>query len=494
MIIELATIVLITTAGSALIYSTGYSGLLLPVLGFIAGLCLQIIIGFIQVISFLPNTPVLTITLTVTISLSIYFLRNKSLTENYIRFSKILIIIPLTSIFVLITIYLSKEILYIKHVDSMEYLAIGSMLTQGTFSDGISLYQLQKRMLAVPLMHAPANLGNNYFFISITPLIAVSTLFIIFWILYNGLKTNIKNNINIYLYCILGILLLVSNNRFIMHAFYINGHLFFAVLILIIAGCGWLIILNTNISIHTLYFLQSLSIPVIMFTRPESPLIVFLVLLPVILSNQIDLRYRISLILIFGVSVIFWHLFLASLHIQQFNIPPVSILGLLFFGLMAVFSIYLLVYMNLEKISHHILAGIEIGLWLVLLAFIAIKPGIFYDSIIATYYNVISLSGYWGSSVVILGILVVTALVMTDIPGKIFLRFPITTYIPMFFILAYLRGGAYRVGGGDSLNRMLIQVVPLAVLFVAAAASSRHWGLPSWLRKGNRHQTGCGAA
>jgi len=30
----------------------------------------------------------------------------------------------------------------------------------------------------------------------------------------------------------------------------------------------------------------------------------------------------------------------------------------------------------------------------------------------------------------------------------------------------FLREGAFRVGDGDSLNRMLIQVVPLAVLLV----------------------------
>ncbi|TVR86211.1 MAG: hypothetical protein EA416_15680, partial [Trueperaceae bacterium] len=42
-------------------------------------------------------------------------------------------------------------------------------------------------------------------------------------------------------------------------------------------------------------------------------------------------------------------------------------------------------------------------------------------------------------------------------------------FLPQAFVIAYLRDAAYRVGGGDSLNRMLIQVVPLMVVFVVVS-------------------------
>ena len=47
------------------------------------------------------------------------------------------------------------------------------------------------------------------------------------------------------------------------------------------------------------------------------------------------------------------------------------------------------------------------------------------------------------------------------------------TMIPLLLLTAYARGSAFRVAHADSLNRMLIEVVPVAVLFVAAIALSR---------------------
>ncbi len=42
--------------------------------------------------------------------------------------------------------------------------------------------------------------------------------------------------------------------------------------------------------------------------------------------------------------------------------------------------------------------------------------------------------------------------------------------------MGYFQDVAFPVGNRNSLNRMLIQIVPLAVLFVAAAAGSDKWG------------------
>ena len=46
------------------------------------------------------------------------------------------------------------------------------------------------------------------------------------------------------------------------------------------------------------------------------------------------------------------------------------------------------------------------------------------------------------------------------------LRFPLTTFVPFVFLMAYFREGSYRVGLADSLNRMIMHVVPLAILLL----------------------------
>jgi hypothetical protein len=45
-------------------------------------------------------------------------------------------------------------------------------------------------------------------------------------------------------------------------------------------------------------------------------------------------------------------------------------------------------------------------------------------------------------------------------------------------LLAYLREGAYREGPGDSLNRMLLQFVPIAILLVVSALATDRWRWP----------------
>jgi len=84
--------------------------------------------------------------------------------------------------------------------------------------------------------------------------------------------------------------------------------------------------------------------------------------------------------------------------------------------------------------------------------------------------------GGWGVSMVVLAGLVAAAALLTNAPARIFIRFPLTSFVPVAFILAYLREDSYRVGITDSLNRMIFHILPVAVLFVASVATSPYLG------------------
>ena len=73
----------------------------------------------------------------------------------------------------------------------------------------------------------------------------------------------------------------------------------------------------------------------------------------------------------------------------------------------------------------------------------------------------------------------------------IFLRFPVTSFVPVALLLVYFRGNPYRIGVGNLLNRMWVHIVPLAILFVVAAASSRRWGYPESESKVGIHSSFC---
>jgi hypothetical protein len=113
-------------------------------------------------------------------------------------------------------------------------------------------------------------------------------------------------------------------------------------------------------------------------------------------------------------------------------------------------------------------------LWLALLAAAVREPRTLVASVWHTGRNLLAGEGMWGLSLILLGLMVLAALILFRTPHQVFLRFPLTTYLPLVLLLAYLRGGAYRSGESDSLNRMWMHVVPLAVLFVIVAAAHGH--------------------
>ena len=69
----------------------------------------------------------------------------------------------------------------------------------------------------------------------------------------------------------------------------------------------------------------------------------------------------------------------------------------------------------------------------------------------------------------VLGLLVFAALVLFPFRDQVHLRYPLTTFVPLALLLAYLREGGYRTSQVDSLVRMVMQFVPLALLLVIAA-------------------------
>ncbi|HOL18040.1 MAG TPA: hypothetical protein PLY40_07120 [Bacillota bacterium] len=152
-------------------------------------------------------------------------------------------------------------------------------------------------------------------------------------------------------------------------------------------------------------------------------------------------------------------------------------------GAAAIMAAPVLAWRQVERRSTGILILAETGLWLALVVMAAGNPRLLYRSALATIQNLALDSGGWGVFPVLLGALLVAVLAFTDIPDRVYLRFPVTAFIPLAFMLAYFREGSYRVGPGDSLNRMLLHIMPLAILLVVSAAASPYWGLPRKNRK-----------
>lgn len=477
MIVEILSVLTIFIGGCAFGHIVGIRGWPLPALGFVVGTALQVVIGTIQAVAGLPTTPVLTLGFTFGLPVTWWIVARMRGCNLSIRLVPAVITVITV---VIVVIVLRQAHLVNWHTDTFRYLMTGSLIYSGNY-DAVSLNLLTTRMLSVPLIHAPANLSGELYLRSVVPILAVSTVTILVWLIREGLRNKLTQT-QVTLFTAAGVLLLVTNNRFVWNAFYINGHLFFAVLLLLIAGCGWLLVRETNLPQRALLALPLVALPALVVTRPEASLVAGLALLPALVSERIPWRHRAMLLVALGVSMLVWQGFLAFEYVNRGKDIPFSATGLLALGIVAILTVPLLAWRRLGKPLRYIPLLVEIVLWMALLVATIRNPDILYQSVIATVENVVLNAGSWGVSLVVLGMIILGVLALTNAPDRIFLRFPVTSFVPLSLLLAYFRDAAYRVGNGDSLNRMLLHILPLAILFIVSAAGSERWGIPGSLK------------
>lgn len=119
-----------------------------------------------------------------------------------------------------------------------------------------------------------------------------------------------------------------------------------------------------------------------------------------------------------------------------------------------------------------------LALWGGLGAALLLDVGPARASLRATLVNVLDAGG-WGPLLVVLGGGAMLALLRAKEDEFLPLAVPWLGFIPLGLVLAVLRGGAYRVGSGDSLNRMWIHLLPLLVLLIVLAVIGRvQHGMP----------------
>jgi hypothetical protein len=467
MIVELLSVAAVFAGGCLFVRAAGLAGWVVPALGLVMGLCIQLSVGLIQVVTPLTTSPVLTLVATFGLPAAWWLIRWRQGHDVTVpvRYAGLSLALLAAAVPVLRAANLAKW-----HTDSFTYLMGGAVLADGTYATGVSTHHLTKRLIGLPLIHAPAQLADEYYLRSITPLLAVATLAVLVWFYRQGVHGRLDPR-HVAVFSVLGVLLLVSNNRFVFSAFYINAHLLVAVLVLIIAGCGWLLVTRDQPP-GALMALLLLAIPALVVTRPETGILAGVAVLPLLLSERVPWRHRASTMVVLGASTVVWQAFTVWVHWERGAEVPLTVSGPLAWGGLLLLGVSLLRWRPLLRHATRLLWLIEGGLWLALAALAARDSRLLVDSVSATVENVVFGAGRWGTSLVILAVLVVGALVFTGSPHIAFLRFPVTVFLPLAFVQAYLRGEAYRVGYGDSLSRMFMHIVPLAVLYVLVAYSS----------------------
>ena len=458
-------------SGAAVLSAAGLRGWGILPLGYLAGLFLWVLIGTGFAVVGAPTSPGILLTALVVLAVCVSVLTrlHKVLTSRdytLIVGGMLVLAIGVWSIWAV------GNVKY--HIDSFRYLLVSGLLAENHF-DWLNANLLTKRMLGAPLLHLPAAAYGASHVVALTPLMALSVLGALGWFIWQG-----RGRAPGLLVVAIGsavVLLLATNNRFIWNAFYVNAHLFVGVALLILVATLWLYVQAANQGDRRfLLVLAFLSIPSLIVSRPEGFILAGLAVLPFLLNKGIGKVERSILAAVYLGGTLVWFGYVGVAISAMSSTVPSSVLGAI---ALAVAGLILLPLLWVERLMNwrmFMFRAVEGGMWILLGWLSIVNWELMKDSLMATNENLFLGAGSWGASVAMLLFLVVVTLLLLRRSVPVEIRFPLTAAVPVFFLLAHLREGAYRVGNGDSLNRMLIEIVPLAVLLLGVALVL-HWGV-----------------
>lgn len=284
-----------------------------------------------------------------------------------------------------------------------------------------------------------------------------------------------------WLTALLPVALTVSSPQMVTMGRYVNSHMLVAL---------WLLVLVAALlaSEQPEWFPRRLSVPLpaqlaivgIVLARVEGLLLVALVLVafsPSGRSEQLLRRLWFTLAAVSGG----WYALAAFVYMSAGQRPP---------GALLVSPVLVLLFTLAPWLSCRLpeRAGprslVAAGLLAGVAGYAASESDAFLYSVSSTWAN-ITTAGGWGISFAVVlaaaGLALLHSRQLLD-PALLRIWYIVAFFVPLSMVAAWLRDGPYRVGQGDSLNRMLVHVFPLLVLLAVSWRSTHAAPVPARAR------------
>lgn len=472
MIVEVLNAWCLLLAGALVLRAAGMRGWGIIPFAYLVGICLEIGFGFLQAMTPLPGSPLLTWALMLAATGAAWLARRRFGSAASLPWLAVVAVVGAAAGAVALFRWLR---VFTWHIDSLEYVQQAQLLVRGHFTATADAYMLDKRVIAFPIIEAPAQLSGADVLYSVVPLLAIATLGVLAWFVQAQVTPGLGRGTAAGV-MVVAILALGTINRFVANAFYVNGHLLAAALLLLAAGSCWLLIEGPPAVARPMLVSLVLAAPALILARPEGIFLAALVVAPIVVSPRVPMRSRRIVAVAVGTVGAIWYGFVSVMGFLRDEGGPQA-LAVAGAGLALVALGFVLPFIRPRSMVGVILAktplALDWGLWLGVAFATVAAPRLMADSVEALVLNAVAINGVWGLSFDVLAILVVVALIVRRDAGLSPLRAVVTGFLPVALILGYARGSAYRVAVVDSLNRMLIEVVPVAVLLVVAVAAGR---------------------
>ena len=349
--------------------------------------------------------------------------------------------------------------------DSMRYLLAATDLVRPDALGEMNDADLLLRQIGLPTLHAFFVLVGRDYVASIGPLFGISGLGLFTWFAWQ--KTDRMAVTKRRWLVVAAALFLGTTNRLVYDAFYINTHIQMAVFLLIAIVGSWLAVSDGRTGWA---WPAGLALAAALLMRPEAPLVVAIVLVTIGASRASwPVRLATTLPPVFVMAL--WY----GVVLWQYsnNGDAISLTAPVFGSLVAVLGAALVVVVGGLQSARRWIGYIDLaalaGLAFLVLAFTIRSPEVMVGSIESTFRN-LTYNGLWLFSwLAAIGLLGV-ALLVHRIPDARLWTVPILGFGLLFWLLPLLRDGAWRVGTGDSGNRILAHILPVVVAFLVLAA------------------------
>jgi hypothetical protein len=475
-IAEFLTAFATLAAGTLTLRAAGLLGWGVVPVGYLVGTSLLVLVATFQATVGLPTAPALSLTVTVVGAAIVWLVARRG---GHGRSLPLPAAAAVTGALVPL-IWLSRTANLARVTpDSFNLMMSGSLL----YRDRLDLAApdfLEDWQVASGAIHGASHANGEFYLASAGPLLALATVGALVWLVERALTSLAVDRRSVVAVAFLAGAVLLSTQRFLYHAFYLNRHVMVSGLLLVACAAAWGLVRGTIAPRPTTFVLLATVLPGLVLARAETPLVAGLVLLPVLVTTGVPRWQRATLAAILGGTVVLWNGSLVGRYAGSDVPVSASSVAMLLLGVGALGYAVLVARGSrfVDPLPRRLLPGVEASLWFAVLAGAVVMPDVLRDSVASTFENVVLGEGGWGVTLVVLALLTLLVTVATREGDRVQLRLPMSGFVPLALTLAYLRhedGWAYRIGPGDSLNRMLLHFVPLAIFYVATTACASGW-------------------
>ena len=356
--------------------------------------------------------------------------------------------------------------------DSLRYLLASNDLVLAEGLREMNPTDLVTRQIGLPALQSLSDMVGRDYLAALGPLFGVFGLGLFAWLALEVTRVALGRRKRLILVGT-AILFLLSSNRLVYDSFYINTHIQMASYLLIAVAGTWLAV-SRGLSRWAIP--SGLALAVTLVFRPEAPLVVAIVLVTVAASRA-NMSIRLAMTLPTLAVGTLWYglgLWRYAAHGDEIS-PTAPVFGSLVAIAVAVVLCLMSGAARARPWARWLDLGGVAGLALLLAFYVATDPTVLGMSIEATARNLVR-DGFWLLTWVAAIALLVIALIVQVIPDARVWTVPIIGFALLYWALPYVREGAWRVGAGDSGNRILAHYLAVSLIFLLLAAVHNRGG------------------